>query len=209
MSNDSRKPFFKIYIIESPAPEDLKKGRSECKLLSEAMRLVGVRSEIKSVSTREDLERALDPSLPILRDDDDVKPFLHISSHGNEKGVLLGSGEQVSWKDLRASLAPINAGLRGYLVLCMSTCYGAQAVELAMTEGDLPVLLLVGIPEKVLWSQALIAFIVFYNVLAKGGTAEEAVQAMNASTRSITFEWHNAQKVQQGYLNSTLRGLID
>ena len=147
--------------------------------------------------------------MPILRDDDDVKPFLHISSHGNEKGVILGSGERVPWKDLRAMLTPINAGLRGHLVLCMSTCSGAEAVELAMTEGDLPVLLVVGIPEKLLWSQALIAFIVFYNVLAKGGMAEEAVQAINAATRSKAFRWHDARKVQNDYLNSVLRGLVD
>ena len=61
MPSDTQKPFFKIYIVESPSEEDLKKGRSESKLLSEAMRLVGVRSEIKTVSTRAELEKALDP----------------------------------------------------------------------------------------------------------------------------------------------------
>ncbi len=203
------KPFFKISLIESPNEEDTQKGRSEGKLLSQVLGLAGVRAELRTVGDRRELELALDPALPILRDDDDTKPFLHISAHGNEKGVVLGSGELVPWKDLRSLLAPINTSLRGYLVLCMSTCFGSHATQLAMTEGDLPILLLVGHPEKVRWSQALIAYVVFYNVLALGGTAEEAVNAMNAATRSESFLWRDAREVKDGYMNSVLRGLID
>ena len=209
MPEKQDKLFFKLYVVESPSKEDITKGRAEGKVLSEALRLVGLRSELKTVANRQELEKALDATLPILRDDDDVKPFLHISAHGNEKGVILGSGELVTWKELRALLAPINTGLRGHLVLCMSTCFGLHAVQLARTKGDLPILLVVGNQEKVLWSQSLIAYIVFYNVLARGGTAEEAVNAMNAATRSTSFQWRDAREAQEGYLNSILRALDD
>jgi hypothetical protein len=75
----------------------------------------------------------------------------------------------------------------------MSTCFGASAVELANTQGQLPVLACVGNHERVQFSQSLVAFVVFYNVLARGGNIAEAVETMNAATRSSTFEWHDAR----------------
>src|SRR4029079_6640356 len=51
-------------------------------------------------------------------------PVIHIESHGSADGLVLASGELVSWDELVNLLRPINVASRLNLFVSISACYG-------------------------------------------------------------------------------------
>ncbi len=46
--------------------------------------------------------------------------YFTLAAHGFEDGIQLGSGDIITWTQLREMLVPINKALSGSLMVCMS-----------------------------------------------------------------------------------------
>ena len=90
-----------------------------------------------------------------MRKNPNLLPIVHISAHGDENGIQLSDGTEISWKNMRTVLLPINKALKGLLLLCMSACKGFAACVMAMEAGELPFMAVIGTHETPTWSDTL------------------------------------------------------
>ena len=58
-------------------------------------------------------------------------PIIHIEAHGNDdkSGLCLASNETITWREMKLPLSEINIATRFNLMLCISSCYGGQAIR--------------------------------------------------------------------------------
>jgi hypothetical protein len=85
---DTNDRFF-VHIIESPADFDLLDGRTEGRVLLEALNLSSVPAAYSLVTTRTTLDEALGNRLIQAADYYKRIPILHLSLHGNSQGIEL------------------------------------------------------------------------------------------------------------------------
>lgn len=79
------------------------------------------------------------PSIPVV---------LHLTAHGNEVGICVGT-DFISWAELKPFIAALNAQCGGHLVLCMSSCKGVSGAVMALSEGQLPFHTIVGADDNI------------------------------------------------------------
>jgi hypothetical protein len=204
---EKRLKFF-VYIIESPSPVDLYHRRYESDLLAQAVRLDGIPCVCRIAVSKEALEAALKIGLPEeMKAMPGLLPVIHISAHGDDKGIQLTSTEIVQWGDLGELLRPINKALNGSLLVCMSCCKGFAGVRMAMIPAgrELPFFAIVGHPGSPTWSDTAVAFASFYHLVAKGEPVTAAADAMAVAAGTEKFFVETAPNVQksfQDYLQS-------
>lgn len=172
----------RIFIIECPNPLDLLQGRNEGKSLEQICKLVGhevisfhpkCKSDLMSVcryisSIDKEHDATDSPDLPIC---------IHISSHGEEDGLLFGK-DLISWNDLLEALEPIctkKTIYKGDKILTLSAC---EAKDQKLTDKiskkwktskafQPPKHLFVTADEEVFWNDAVVAWALFYNKIPK------------------------------------------
>jgi hypothetical protein len=201
---------FFVYIIESPSDRDLFEGRSEQGLLGASLKLSGIHSVARTVIGREMLERALAKDVRRVwreriralraRNRPMEIPVVHISVHGDARGIELSDGEQVSWPELGELLAPLNNRVGGRLLLALSSCHGFAARILARDEETCPFFAIVGHEGEPNWSDAAVGFAVFSHLLNKGVTAMEATDAMRRATADPSFHCVSAKRARRAFL---------
>lgn len=132
----------------------------------------------------------------------DRLPILHISAHGSREGIQLSSGAVINWDLLRELVLPINQGLGGVLLLCMSACDGYNACQMAMVKDDLPhpYFAMVGHCGTPTWSDTAVAYASFYHLLSKGHRVPTAVAAMNQASGETQWVAELAEETKRGYL---------
>lgn len=194
---------FFVFIVESPSAPDLYHGRFEGGLVAQAIRLDSIPCAVRFAINREAFIAAFRIGLiEAMKLCQGRYPIIHISAHGNSAGIQLSSGEVVSWQELRELLVPINVGLQGALLLCMSACKGFSAIQMAMEEGDgpHPYFAMVGHCGTPSWSDTAVSYLCFYHILAKGKTVLEAVAAMRAASGDANWGIETADEIKRGYL---------
>jgi hypothetical protein len=167
-----------VYIIESPGAADLSIGRTEGRVLTETLRIGGINADYNLVRNRAELGQAFGNQLTdAMKRHPQTMIFLHWSSHGNADGVGLSDGTFLDWPELSDLLVEAN---KGYMGLCMSSCYGYEAY-LTNTRNDTkaPFFALVGNKGELDWSDGAIGYAVFYHRFSKGSTFQQAIAAMN------------------------------
>jgi hypothetical protein len=181
-------PLF-VYIIESPSAEDLLEGRAEGRALSEVLALAGIPYSYNLVTNLETWNIALGSR---LQDADNCYPgrvpILHLSLHGNERGVALTDDTVFLWNQLKKELTPLNNKMEGSLLICMSSCFGAYGRRMARDNStDNPFYALVGSSNKVSWPDAAVAYVTFYHLLFKGISIDECVEKMKLASHNNDF----------------------
>ncbi len=193
---------FLVYIVESPSSVDLYHKRYEGELLIKALDLAGIPSEHKLAVNLEAFNASFTVGLQEhLSLPGALPPLLHISAHGDKKGIQLTNGEEIDWNKLRDILMPINKALNGSLILCMSSCQGINAFRMAITEGELPFFGVIGHSGEPSWSDTAIAYVTFYHLLAKGYNVQEAVKRMIVASDDTGFQEIHASKVKEIYID--------
>ncbi|MEQ1947295.1 MAG: hypothetical protein ABL995_08900 [Bryobacteraceae bacterium] len=195
-----RKPF--VYIMESPSPKDVFNDISEGDHLKKLLLLASIDSRYRRISDRERFRQAA-AELSSLAAKIGKRPvLLHVSAHGNSDGIVLTSGEILPWADFRELLLPLNGGLTGPLILCMSSCEGFAACRMAMYEEQaLPFFGVIGHAGTPTWGDTAAAFHTFYHLYAKGYGVEEAVKAMRIACGDDEFYATLASDARGAYLN--------
>lgn len=203
-------PQFFVHVIESPSSQDLLDGRTEGRVLIEALALSEVPATYNLVTNRSTLDTAIGDRLKNAIDKHKAFPVIHLSLHGNDQGIALTNGEFLTWHELREILLPINQVFGNGLLVCLSSCYGAAGCRMAMYENKpLPFCALVGHPESATWSDSAIAFVTFYHRISKGATFTMAVEAMKVASGDDRFILSVGKAVQQDYGEYLTQNRID
>lgn len=124
--------FNRIYIIESLRSSDRKTGTE---LYDDLLRWKQIthpdfEAVLKTPTTRDEFISLFDS---ILDDcvNNGIAPIIHFEIHGSSdhSGLVLTSGEFISWETLCQKLRPINHQLKNELFLTMGVCHGCYFME--------------------------------------------------------------------------------
>jgi len=124
---------FFVFVIESPSAPDLYHRRSEGDIVRQAVELNGIRCVVKTAISVSAFDACLKIGLSeAMASMPGYVPLLHISAHGDARGIQLSDGYVMPWAELKDHLRPVNAALGGSLVVCMSSCEGYAGIKMAM-----------------------------------------------------------------------------
>jgi hypothetical protein len=190
-----------VYVIESPSSADLLDGRTEGQALCSALDLARISRWYSLVTNHETFLAALGDRLHQAWQNFGVLPVLHLSMHGNTKGVSFTDGTFLSWADLREALRPLNDAMKGGLLVCMSSCHGLSGCKMAMHDSDDHTFwVIVGPSDAVSWSESAVGFITFYHLFFKGKDVRACVDAMNVcSGAAHAFMLAEGQQIRAGW----------
>jgi hypothetical protein len=184
-----------VHIVESPSPDDIFGGQTEGRVLTEALRLANVTSVYNVVVNVQKLVDALMHFVTHRASTPQALPILHLSMHGNDRGVQLTDGTFLTWEQLRSFIYPAS---QGKALICMSSCFGYHGCSMAMTEqADLPFLGLIGHSGAVSWSAAAVAYVSFYYRLTCGDPIPKAIEAMQEASGDHNFGGMSASHAQK------------
>jgi len=191
-----------VHVVESPRDTDLLSGRTEGKTLCEALTLCDVPHRYHLATTKNAFKLGLSSLLKRACDEFNGFPILHISAHGSKEGLALTNGEFVTWPELREILAPLVNEHPKSIVLCLSACYGLNAVEIPMTlDGSGHLCAIIGSTKDSTWSQFAVAFIVFYFRFFGGETIGESVRLMNSVSGTDGFAVISGEAVRRRFVD--------
>ncbi len=191
-----------VYVIESPAPHDLLDGRTEGRVLTEALLLAGIPHWYSLASDRAMLLESLGNRLreASRHHNNKLLPILHLSMHGSHQGVALTNGEFISWYDLRGLLLPLVQAMQGSLLVCMSSCFGSAGCRMAMYQDNEPHFwALVGNTASATWADAAIAYISFYHLFFKGFDIKICVDSMKVASGDHNFTFFLGADTKAGW----------
>lgn len=195
---------FFVYIIESPNNDNFFDKVFEGESLSSSLKLMDIESIHRFIISRENLEYALKEEVINLAIDKKLRPIIHISAHGDHEGIQLTDNDEVYWNDLADLLKPLSSLLEGKFILCMSSCKGFSAFEMALTlDKQLPFFNIVGNTQDVNWDDALVGFTSFYHILKKTMDFSKGIEALKVSSGNKNFDAVSANIVKELYENST------
>ena len=184
-----------VHVVESPSSFDLLDGKTEGRLLVESLRLSETPHCYSLAVDRDTLFAALTDRLMQAAHYWNKPPVLHLSMHGDHNGVGLTNKDYIQWDELRGIINPLIQAMKGHLVICMSSCFGAAGCRMAMNANpELPFGVLVGHKGSPTWADAAIAYTSFYHLLFKGFPIEVCVNSMKAACGDHDFMaiggWH-------------------
>lgn len=190
-----------VFIIESPSSEDLLDGKTEGKTLIEALRLSGINGWYSLVTSKATFYKTLQERLSMAINAFPGKwPILHFSMHGDSQGLAVSNNEFISWDELRVALNELNNAMQGRSLVCMSSCKGASAIQMAMIESEeKPFGALIGNTRTVAWSDAAVAYVTFYHQFFKDVPLPVAVEAMKIASGDDHFMYWEGEKIKNGW----------
>src|SRR6202790_151712 len=134
---DDKKDCFFVHVIESPSNRDLLDGRTQGRALIETLTLSNISTYYNLVTDFDTLLASLWERLAsAIQYHGGRHPILHFNLHGDSEGIVLTNKVHSQWHQLRELLLPLNTALNGYLVVCMSSCFGATGCRMAMYENE-------------------------------------------------------------------------
>lgn len=193
-----------IHIIESPSDKDMLNGRTEGRALASALELSNIQYCYNLVTTQETLNMAITDRLVNTMLEKKKWPILHLSMHGDTRGIALTDNSVIQWYQLCQKIIPIRNSLKQYssdLLVCMSCCYGSFASQMAtVKEGEIPFDFLVGNSDAIPWSEAAVAYITFYHLFFKGFDIQKCIEIMRAASANNKFEIYNGKQVHFNWI---------
>ena len=201
--NENKRDYipFWVYIIESPSPEDLYYNINEGEILLKTLPLLGIKT-IRNITASSNLfKKALTEDIYTISENFKKVPVLHISTHGNKRGLKLTDESIVSWDKLKEYLGPINQEYKDILIICLSACESWTGCEMAMCSGTRPYFYLIGCIGSPSWRETVVGFTAFYNLLTKRQNFNEIINAMNSASGGTYFTGATAKDVQASYFN--------
>lgn len=171
----------RVAVIESPNAFDVFDERSEGEALVTSCKSIGHQASMFFVKSRREFVEVcayLAASDPIHANRNPLGPLvLHISSHGNSKGIELGP-DFVKWSELVKDVEPIfhNKNYKGSVALSLSSCgsgsHNLHEYLVTAASTDSPTLRL---PHyifsiqalEVHWDQALLGWLLLYHKLSR------------------------------------------
>lgn len=128
--------------------------------------------------------------------DEDNYPLLHLEIHGSDdsSGLILSSGEYVSWDDLKTPLTNINIATRLNLIVILAVCYGAHLMKIIQATDRAPCWGLIGPTKEISTGMVLSDFYKFYKTLLESGSGGSAFRALVETSENV-YHFTNAEQL--------------
>ncbi len=176
-----------IYYIEYPKPSDVNKGLIEGVSMTAKLQSIGAHCVYKLVQNNVEFENALKKAGNVLTAYDTC--FIHISSHGSPEGVGISKDDIISWERLTEVMKSIDLEVRSKCCLCLSTCYGASAMNIGKNRWLPYYNYIVGPVREIGWSESAMAFSLLYHLLiVENATLQAAIKTLNTMLREYGYE---------------------
>lgn len=183
--------FNKVYIIESLKSNELKTGEE---LYNDFMKWVPLYKKmeieivLKKVNSKKEFFKLLDE---IEKDciDNENYPILHLEIHGNDAGLVLNSGEQITWEEIYESLVKINLAIGNNLFLTLAVCHGAYLMKIIKLDKPAPFFSIVGSFGELLVSDIQVDYRKFYEKLFDTLDVNEAIKELRKSNETPPYRY--------------------
>lgn len=164
----------KIFIIESPSPNDLLDERNEKSSLENMCKIFGHQSTSFTTYSKEELIKTIN-YISLVKIEDEEVLCLHFSCHGNNDGLAFGA-DFLTWLNFTKILAPIfkRNKLSIKTIVVISACgANGQIITDKINQLDIeirkklipPAYFFVYNQDKVLWRDALLCWAILYHQL--------------------------------------------
>jgi hypothetical protein len=179
-----------IYVIESLGTSDVKTGTNIYNdvLRYKVMRNEGFGTELLAATNKAEFIYALNE---IYEKTDPLshRPYLHFEIHGNRDGLVMNSGELISWYELYSLLVRINEKLQNQLFLSLATCYGAYLFNAISPFNRSPFFGFVGNVQEIPSGEIEYAFSEYFSALLEKLDLDEALLALNSANPNAPFPY--------------------
>jgi hypothetical protein len=197
---------FYVHIVESPSPEELLNGITEGRALCSFLDIAGIPYLYNLAVNPTQFRIAMTDRVKLGVNEFELKPILHLSTHGGEEGIQLTTqrecGQVVEWGILAPHIRRISQKF-GDIGVCMSCCEGANAIKMAQVirRQDVPFAWLVGTSTKIEVCDAALAFAVFYRRFHCNNSIDpdDLLKAMRAASGVLDFNVWSGQLTQKQY----------
>lgn len=180
--------FNRIYIIESLDLNDTKTGTN---VHNDLLRYQEVnhpdfKSILKIPVNKQEWNQVFDEIFEDCKRNENA-PIIHFEVHGSEDkdGLVLTSGELLSWEELYRNLVPINIAIKNELFITMAVCYGT--FFLLSTRFDRPTAFrgIVGSFDEIGENDLVIRYEAFYQELFNSFDLNKSYERLVASNPDI------------------------
>lgn len=166
----------KVFIIESPSPNDLLEARNERNSLVNMCKMFNYQASSFFTYSKEDFETIIKYLCNVNLDTNEIL-CLHISCHGNTGGICIGA-DFINWLEVTQLLLPVfnNKKIGKQTFIVISSC-GASGQEIthvvnSKSEGsrkklNCPSYIFVSSEETVQWDDSLLCWSILYHQLSK------------------------------------------
>lgn len=195
-SSDTRRfGYNRIVVIESLPKRAKRTGKAlyDDIISKRALQIEGLTHEYIPVETKRNLTRALQR----IADEVNKKgrmPFLHFEAHGQENGMVLQSGDFISWQDLALFLRRINVATQHNLVISFATCFAGQIYTELDLDKRAPFFAFVGPFTEVSEHEVENGFINFFDsLLTSAGMVQSLIRLNEGCTIEPIFRFMDAE----------------
>lgn len=179
----------RVYIIESRSPEDHYERRQEGAALRQVLHLAGIDSGYREVLDVRHLQRA-------LAETPASTAYVHFSCHGHPDGIALSDGSFVGWLDF----AGMAAGGLEQTCLVFSSCDVGKGVWVLCNQNTAICQAIFAPNRSIGWSEALVAYSLFYHLAMRITAAEDDLWLMNRVFGKNTFSLYKSPACSSTYL---------
>ncbi len=191
---------YTIVIVQSLKDGDLKTGKMLYENLSTSLPIKYPDTSVRFYDVKNKLELA-EVFYSIYNEIEEGELItLQIEAHGCEDGVVLSSGELVTWKQFFGIIRPINEKMLNLLLVCMSMCYGGALITHFEPEKRAPYRAFIGTGSTIKAGVLLDGFSAFYenyHNLLDSFAAYEAMKnaSIDATTGKSPFWFMSSEDV--------------
>jgi len=192
--------FNKVYVLESldGSVEKLTGTELHDDLLKrKAYQIEDFKTELLSISSKEDFFDKLEE----IKNDcvkEGYYPILHLEMHGStdETGLVLVSGELVTWEELARELRELNLVIENNLFITMAVCFGAFLMKLIKVNESAPFWGIIGSFEIIYVYDLLLRYNEFYTEFLESFDLNKAIDKLHAANPSLEspFQFINSEQ---------------
>ena len=202
---------FYVHIVESPSPAELHYGITEGRALCSILDIAGIQRSYNLVVNLDQFHIAMTHQVNKAINEFDKDPILHLSTHGNEKGIQLTSQHEtedlIFWSELTEYIRPIHDILKDGLGVCMSCCGGAHGTQMAkvMKKKDTPYRWIAGSFAQIKYPDAALAYSTFYRRLhCDADNIGCLLEAIRVTSGIADFDIWGGDLIQEKYFQERI-----
>jgi len=191
--------FNKVYVLESL--DETKEKLTGKELYDDLLRWKEFQiADFKAEHIPVDDKAGFLKTLETIKDDCTTTgnyPILHFEIHGSsdKTGLVLKSGELVTWNELYQDLIAINSIIGNNLFITLAVCHGGYIMELIKIDNPAPYWGFIGSFDEIEVPDLLIRYNEFYDVFLRDYDLNEAVKKLHEVNPSVpsTYRFINSE----------------
>jgi hypothetical protein len=192
--------FNKVYVIESL--DETKEKLTGKELYDDLLRwkefqIADFKAEYISVDSKQTFLKTLET----IKDECTTKghyPILHLEIHGSSDttGLVLKTGELITWNELYQDLVAINSIVGNNLFITLAVCHGGYIMQLIKIDNPAPYWGFIGSFDDIAVFDLLIRYNEFYDVFLRNFNLNEAVKKLHEANPSVpsTYRFINSEQ---------------